>query len=84
MKENPTDGSFLYIQDNGKDIEQEAIPKLFVPFFTTKSKGTGIGLVVCAKIVEVHDGKVEVESVIGEGPYLTLHNHFKHDYINRE
>jgi signal transduction histidine kinase len=57
----------IYIEDNGKGIEEEVIPRLFVPFFTTKSKGTGIGLAVCAKIIEAHAGKIEVDSNVGKG-----------------
>ncbi|WP_162596020.1 ATP-binding protein [Bacillus sp. CGMCC 1.16541] len=57
----------IYIQDNGKGMSEEVIQKLFMPFFTTKAKGTGIGLSVCAKIIEAHEGEIEVESVDGKG-----------------
>ena len=53
--------------DNGTGIPPEIIPKIFQPFFTTKSagEGSGLGLDIVIKIVEKHEGKVAVESVPG-------------------
>src|SRR5437763_244569 len=52
----------LVITDNGPGITTEAMPKLFRPFFTTKSNGTGLGLAVVQKIIVQHGGHVEVRN----------------------
>ena len=52
----------LMILDNGPGLPAEALPKLFLPFFTTKSTGTGLGLAVVQKIVVQHGGRVEAEN----------------------
>jgi len=57
----------LEVQDNGCGIDEEDIPHLFNPFFTRKNYGTGLGLTQVKKIIEQHDGEIEVESRKGEG-----------------
>ena len=67
----------ISVQDTGIGIPQENMGKLFKPLFTTKSKGTGFGLAVSKRLVEVHSGRIEVESEVGIGTtfrvYLPLH-----------
>lgn len=59
---------FLSVKDNGSGMTPEYISKsLFLPFRTTKSKGLGIGLFQCKKIIEAHQGQIEVESEVGKG-----------------
>jgi signal transduction histidine kinase len=52
----------VVVADNGPGIAQAAMPKLFRPFFTTKSKGTGLGLAVVQKIIVQHGGQVAVRN----------------------
>lgn len=55
------------ITDTGVGIETSNIKKIFEPYFTSKSKGTGIGLATVEKIIMEHKGYILVESIIGEG-----------------
>ncbi|MBF0138782.1 MAG: GHKL domain-containing protein [Magnetococcales bacterium] len=55
----------IEIQDNGPGIPDEMKKKIFLPLVTTKSKGTGLGLTICRKIVHEHNGQIEVESHSG-------------------
>ncbi|THF72664.1 ATP-binding protein [Cohnella fermenti] len=64
---NVDDGVQLRVRDNGIGIPPEKLERLFEPFFTTKTNGTGLGLALCLSIVERHNGKIQVESKIGEG-----------------
>ncbi|MEI7026605.1 ATP-binding protein [Paenibacillus sp. y28] len=57
----------MSFQDTGCGIAPSHLEKLFAPFFTTKNKGTGLGLPVCLSIVEQHDGKITVESELDQG-----------------
>jgi signal transduction histidine kinase len=52
----------VFITDNGPGIAPAAMPKLFRPFFTTKSNGTGLGLAVVQKIIVQHGGHIEVRN----------------------
>lgn len=62
----------LEIMDSGKGIEEEALAKIFIPFFTTKQKGSGIGLSLSKQIMRRHKGNIQVRSVIGEGTVFKL------------
>ena len=46
---------------------KENVDKIFEPFFTTKKSGTGIGLALVKKIIDMHNGKIAIESKEGEG-----------------
>ena len=52
----------VQIQDNGPGIPAEDIPMLFDPFYTTKQKGTGLGLYISQKILAEHQGSIEVDA----------------------
>jgi signal transduction histidine kinase len=62
-------GNSIAIQftDNGIGMSKETLEKLWQPFFTTKAKGMGIGLPICKRIIEAHDGRIEVKSTLNLG-----------------
>ncbi len=62
----------LSIEDNGIGIKDEYKEKIFKPFFTTKQKGTGLGLPMVYKIVYSHNGIINMESKYGEGTKFTI------------
>lgn len=62
----------LEVSDTGKGIEEEALGKIFIPFFTTKKKGSGIGLSLSKQILRRHKGNIQVRSVLGEGSTFKL------------
>jgi signal transduction histidine kinase len=60
------------ISDNGSGIPEDKIGRIFNPFFTTKEKGTGLGMAISRKIVEAHEGTIEVGSEVGRGSEFTI------------
>jgi nitrogen fixation/metabolism regulation signal transduction histidine kinase len=62
----------LEVSDTGKGIEEEALSKIFIPFFTTKKKGSGIGLSLSKQIMRRHKGNIQVRSAIEEGTTFKL------------
>ncbi|WP_203362140.1 PAS domain-containing sensor histidine kinase [Bacillus sp. REN10] len=62
----------LLITDDGPGIEKEKQDQLFKPFFTSKENGTGLGLVVCKRIVDSFDGTIEIESEFGFGTTVSI------------
>lgn len=61
------------IEDSGYGINQENLEKLYVPFFTTKPKGSGLGLSVSKKIIADHSGYIEVKSELDKGTKFTVY-----------
>jgi signal transduction histidine kinase len=59
---SPDSSQRMRILDNGPGIPEEALPKLFLPFFTTKANGTGLGLAVVQKVVLQHGGRIEARN----------------------
>jgi signal transduction histidine kinase len=66
------DRVWLSVQDTGKGMSTEVQEKIFHPFYTTKEKGTGLGLAVINKIVTDHHGDVTVSSAAGSGSTFTV------------
>jgi PAS domain S-box-containing protein len=62
----------ILVRDTGEGIPKQNLGKMFVPFFTTKAKGVGIGLSICKRLVEAHEGTITVESEVGEGSCFTV------------
>ena len=62
----------LFVEDTGVGIDPENLPRIFDLYFTTKEKGSGIGLSMVFRIVQLHDGEVEVESRPGAGTTFRL------------
>ena len=71
------DGVWVSVADTGGGIPQEQINRIFEPFYTTKKKGTGLGLMIVQRIVRAHGGRIELESQVGRGTtfrvWLPLH-----------
>jgi anti-sigma regulatory factor (Ser/Thr protein kinase) len=71
------DGVWVSVTDTGGGIPQEQINRIFEPFYTTKKKGTGLGLMIVQRIVRAHNGRIELESNVGRGTtfriWLPLH-----------
>lgn len=62
-----SEGVEIEIADTGVGIPKEQIKQIFQPFFTTKEQGTGFGLAITYGIIREHNGRIDVESVEGEG-----------------
>jgi signal transduction histidine kinase len=62
----------LSVMDNGCGILPEVQERIFIPFFTTKTTGSGIGLSLCKQIVTLHGGSIRVKSEVGKGSCFTL------------
>lgn len=63
---------FITVEDNGQGILPDALERIFVPFFTTKKKGSGIGLSLCKQIVVNHGGEINVKSEDGKGTTVKI------------
>lgn len=66
------DGVWVSVADTGVGIPRDQLNRLFEPLFTTKKKGSGLGLMIVYRIVRSHGGRIEVESKVGEGTTFRL------------
>jgi signal transduction histidine kinase len=62
----------ITFKDFGQGIQEEDIDKIFFPFFTTKEHGTGLGLAIAYRIIEEHNGKIQVESSTDGGTTFNI------------
>jgi len=62
----------IEIADNGKGIKQDILDKIFMPFFTSKKSGSGIGLSLSRQIIQMHKGSISVRSKPDDGAVFTL------------
>jgi signal transduction histidine kinase len=60
------------VTDDGPGMPPEISDKVFDPFFTTKAQGSGLGLAIVRKIVDAHDGRLDLRTSPGEGTTIRL------------
>ena len=72
LEKNEDRSVFIRIKDNGDGIDHDKLDKIFVPFFSTKEKGSGIGLSLCQQIMNLHGGIIEAHSDKGQGASFTI------------
>jgi signal transduction histidine kinase len=63
---------WVRVADNGPGIDPETLGKIFSPFYTSKQRGTGLGLALSKKVVDAHGGSIEAHSAPGEGATFTI------------
>jgi len=81
---DPGRSAHIHISDTGPGIAIEHLGKIFDPYFTTKSKGTGLGLAVVQKIIDAHQARLQVDSILGKGTTMTIQLACIHDSIAEE
>ena len=64
--------TIIEVEDNGNGIKEAILDNIFIPFFTTKKEGSGIGLSLSRQIMRLHKGNIAVNSVLGKGTVFTL------------
>ena len=64
--------TLIQVIDNGQGILPEILDKIFVPFYTTKTQGSGIGLSICRQIINLHEGNISVESEVEKGSCFSI------------
>ncbi len=69
---NLNNRTMIEVADNGKGIKQDILDKIFMPFFTSKKTGSGIGLSLSRQIMNMHKGSISVRSKPGEGAVFTM------------
>ena len=63
---------WMTVSDTGPGIPPEQLNRIFEPFYTTKNKGTGLGLLIVQRIIRDHGGRIELESTVGKGTTFKL------------
>ncbi|HLP92905.1 MAG TPA: ATP-binding protein [Saprospiraceae bacterium] len=69
---DPKGKTFIEVEDNGPGIASELLDEVFIPFFTTKATGTGVGLSISRQIMQLHGGDIRVSSAAGRGARFVL------------
>jgi two-component system sensor histidine kinase HydH len=78
---NSEDRILINIHDTGLGISKDVLPRIFDPLFTTKSQGTGLGLLSCKNIIEMHGGIISVSSEHGKGTTFTISLPTDHTFL---
>jgi len=71
-KQSNEGSTIIRVSDNGKGIPDEIIDKIFIPFFSSKKNGSGIGLSLCQQIMFLHKGKIQVKTIENNGTVIRL------------
>ncbi|MCH6265615.1 ATP-binding protein [Neobacillus citreus] len=71
----------IVIEDNGCGIDAASLENLFEAFYTTKSDGTGLGLLITRQIIKDHGGSLKIESILGAGTKVIVHLPIAHNSI---
>ncbi len=71
------DFGVIEISDTGPGIDEKNLPYIFDPFFTTRIEGTGLGLAIAHRIIEEHQGKIDVYSTVGQGTTFKVYLPYK-------
>jgi signal transduction histidine kinase len=71
-QKNVSGKRLIKVTDNGTGIPDEIIEDIFIPFFTTKKTGSGIGLSLCKQIMLLHKGKIQIKTIQGQGTAISL------------
>lgn len=69
---NEDDHYCISVRDNGEGIPKEKLEQVYIPFYSTREKGSGIGLSLCRQIIRSHNGKTHIESTPGEGTRVMI------------
>jgi signal transduction histidine kinase len=78
------DSALVSIQDTGVGIPEENMDKIFQPLFSTKAKGQGLGLSVCKRLVEAHNGSITFKSKAGKGSTFTVEIPLRYMSVNQK
>ena len=62
----------ISFSDDGPGIPTELLNRIFEPFFTTKARGMGVGLAICQRIIQTHDGRIEVNNLLPKGTRFNI------------
>jgi signal transduction histidine kinase len=68
----PVPTLIVQIADDGPGVPTDLVDRIFNPFFTTKAQGSGLGLAIVRKIIDAHDGRIDVSSAPGRGTRFTV------------
>jgi two-component system nitrogen regulation sensor histidine kinase NtrY len=69
---NPFGGVEIKVMDNGKGIPEDQIDEIFIPFFSTKKEGSGVGLSISRQLIQAQGGHIQVKSEVGKGTIFVL------------
>jgi signal transduction histidine kinase len=69
---DPREAVLVQVSDDGPGIAPDVAEKVFDPFFTTKSQGSGLGLAIVRKIVDAHDGRIDLRTAVGQGTTIQV------------
>lgn len=72
IRNNTNNRVSISVADNGEGMDEETMLRIFIPFFTTKTKGSGIGLSLSRQIMKMHNGQIRAQSTLGHGSVFTI------------